>query len=50
MAVHTCNLSTPEVEAEWSEVQSHPQLRRKFEVSLGYRRACHETVVAPWSC
>lgn len=34
VVVHANNLSTSEVEAGRSEVQCHPQVRRKFRVNL----------------
>lgn len=37
LVVHTCNLSTQEVEVG---VQSQPELHNKFKASLGYRRSC----------
>lgn len=34
-----CNLFSEEVEARGQEVQSHPQLRKELDASLGYLRS-----------
>lgn len=39
---HSCNLSTWKVKAEISEVQGHPQVHDKFEVSLGCMKPCQK--------
>lgn len=42
MAVHACNLSTQEKEAEEPGLLGHPRLHSKFKFKedLGYRRPC----------
>ena len=38
VVLHTCDPSTPEVEAKGLEVQGHPQGHSKCGASLGYVR------------
>lgn len=40
VAVHTCNLSYPEVEAGGPEVQGHPWPHSEFEIGWGYTKLC----------
>lgn len=40
VVLHTCNLSSQEVEAAGSGVQGHPWLHKEFENNLGYMRLC----------
>lgn len=40
MVIHTCKSSLWEAEAKGSWVQGHPQLDKKFKVSLNYMKVC----------
>jgi hypothetical protein len=42
--MHIGNLSTQEVEVGGSEVQSHPQLHRKFKASVNYKTLSQKDV------